>query len=79
MIRWRRFNFGEMLEFWSGGKVLATPHRVIGNDDERISIPLFFNPNHDANVAPNGAPPISAGEHLEQRYKETYVHLKKAI
>jgi len=71
-------NFGEMLEFWTGGKVVATPHRVIGTDDERISIPLFFNPNHDANVAPKGKVPISAGEHLEQRYKETYLHLQKA-
>ncbi len=71
-------NFGEMLEFWTGGKVKATPHRVVGTLDERISIPLFFNPNHDANVAPKGADPISAGDHLEQRYKETYIHLKDA-
>ena len=71
-------NFGEMLEFWTGGKVKATPHRVVGTNAERISIPLFFNPNYDANVAPEGEEPISAGDHLEQRYKETYVHLQKA-
>lgn len=71
-------NFGEMLEFWTAGKVKATPHRVIGTEAERISIPLFFNPNHDANVAPEGKQPISAGDHLEQRYKDTYVHLQKA-
>lgn len=37
-------NFGEMLEMWTGGAVRATPHRVIGGAEERISVPLFFNP-----------------------------------
>lgn len=71
-------NFGEMLEMWTGGRVRATPHRVRGTEDERISIPLFFNPNHDANVAPEGASPIMAGDHLATRFNETYLHLKKA-
>ncbi len=71
-------NFGEMLEMWTGGKVKATPHRVIGTDDERISVPLFFNPNHDADVSPVGVDkPIVAWEHLKKRYDETYVHLQK--
>ncbi|MGB6230226.1 MAG: 2OG-Fe(II) oxygenase family protein, partial [Litorimonas sp.] len=68
-------NFGEMLESWSGGRVLATPHRVIGGAAERVSIPLFFNPGHDANVAPPGAPPLLAGAHLSARYNETYLHI----
>ena len=72
-------NFGEMLEFWSGGAVRATMHRVIGTSDERISIPLFFNPAHDTNVAPPGSGrEISAGDHLARRYNETYMHLRKA-
>jgi isopenicillin N synthase-like dioxygenase len=69
-------NFGEMLEMWTGGQVRATPHRVIGGAQERISIPLFFNPVFDTNVAPDGAPPLSAGEHLSKRYQETYTHLQ---
>ncbi len=69
-------NFGEMLEMWTGGKVKATPHRVIGTQAERISIPLFFNPNHDANVAPARSEPIEAWAHLKKRYDETYVHLQ---
>lgn len=72
-------NFGEMLEMWTGGEVRATPHRVRGSLQERISVPLFFNPNHDADVAPLGAPePILAGAHLAKRFNETYLHLKKA-
>ena len=40
-------NFGEMLQMWTDGAVRATPHRVRGSDQERISVPLFFNPNYD--------------------------------
>ncbi|EAQ01442.1 probable oxidoreductase [Pseudooceanicola batsensis HTCC2597] len=71
-------NFGEMLEMWTGGQVRATPHRVRGTSDERISIPLFFNPNHDTNVAPLGSDRvILAGDHLARRFNETYLHLQK--
>lgn len=70
-------NFGEMLEFWTAGQVKATPHRVIGGARERISVPLFFNPSYDTNVAPpQSGETISAGQHLTQRYNETYVHLQ---
>lgn len=72
-------NFGEMLEMWTGGWVKATMHRVIGSKEERISVPMFFNPNHDTNVAPVGADkPILAGDHLKKRFDETYLHLKEA-
>jgi isopenicillin N synthase-like dioxygenase len=71
-------NFGAMLEMWMGGKIKATPHRVIGTNAERISVPLFFNPNHDADVAPIGSgQSIDARVHLKKRYDETYVHLQK--
>lgn len=70
-------NFGEMLEMWSAGRVRATPHRVIGTTKERLSIPLFFNPSFDANVAPEGAEAISAGDYLTLRYQQTYVHLSQ--
>ncbi|MEP1521634.1 2-oxoglutarate and iron-dependent oxygenase domain-containing protein [Ascidiaceihabitans sp.] len=71
-------NFGEMMEFWTAGDVKATPHRVVGGMHERISVPLFFNPTHDTNVAPPGSDQvISAGDHLAKRFEETYVHLQK--
>ncbi|WP_421907306.1 isopenicillin N synthase family dioxygenase [Mameliella sp.] len=70
-------NFGEMLEIWTGGRVKATLHRVRGSADERISVPLFFNPDWDTNVAPIGSGEmVSAGAHLERRFNETYLHLK---
>lgn len=71
-------NFGEMMEFWSDGVVRATPHRVVGGMAERISVPLFFNPSYEVNVAPIGSDKVVlAGDHLSQRYHETYVHLQK--
>lgn len=70
-------NFGEMLEFWTAGRVKATPHRVVGGTAERISVPLFFNPSYDTNVAPEGSDQvILAGDHLSARFRETYVHLQ---
>ena len=70
-------NFGEMMEIWSEGVIKATPHRVIGTDQERISVPLFFNPSVDTNIAPIGSgQTIRAGDHLARRFNETYVHLK---
>ena len=68
-------NFGEMLERWTGGAVRATPHRVVGGAAERVSAPLFLNPRFDVDVAPPGAPPVPAGEYLQRRYDETYLHL----
>ena len=70
-------NFGEMLEFWTSGVVKATPHRVKGGAEERLSVPLFFNPSYDTNVAPpDSGQVIRAGEHLARRFNETYIHLR---
>lgn len=71
-------NFGEMLEMWTKGRVKATLHRVKGTQEERISVPLFFNPNFDTNVAPMGSgETVLAGDHLAKRFQETYLHLQK--
>ncbi len=70
-------NFGEMLEIWTNGRVRATQHRVRGSAQERLSVPLFFNPDHDANVAPIGSGRVvQAGAHLQRRFNETYLHLQ---
>ncbi|WP_439142622.1 isopenicillin N synthase family dioxygenase [Pseudooctadecabacter sp.] len=70
-------NFGEMLEMWTAKRVVATPHRVVGGTAERMSIPLFYNPNADTNVAPIGSGDvIRAVDHLQARFDETYVHLQ---
>lgn len=72
-------NFGEMLQMWTEGRVVATPHRVIGGSHERISVPFFFNPRFDVNVAPWGHSDVMlAGDHLTRRYNETYLHRQEA-
>lgn len=68
-------NFGDMLEFWSGEKIKATPHRVYGNNNERFSIPFFFNPQFDTIISEKDN--IIAGEYLSRKYDTTYSHKKK--
>jgi isopenicillin N synthase-like dioxygenase len=80
-------NFGKLLERWTGGRVRATRHRVVGSGAERFSIPFFYEPAVDAVIAPLGPgesfAPVAYGDHLweattkfiEQR---GIAHLRKA-
>lgn len=52
-------NFGKLLENWTGGIVQATAHRVVAPGQERFSIPFFYEPRADAEIAPL---PIPGGE-----------------
>ncbi len=45
-------NFGKVLERWSGGRIKATQHRVIGSGQERMSIPFFYEARADAEIRP---------------------------
>jgi isopenicillin N synthase-like dioxygenase len=40
-------NIGELAQIFSGGYLLATPHRVKRPQDRRISLPVFYNPKLD--------------------------------
>lgn len=63
-------NFGQVLERWTGARIKATEHRVLGLDRERYSIPFFYEPRVDAEIAPlpiEGAEaftPFLFGDHL---------------
>ena len=63
-------NFGQVLERWTAGRIRATEHRVLGSDRERFSIPFFYEPRVDAEIAPlpiAGAEPFEPflfGDHL---------------
>lgn len=62
-------NIGDMLEIWSGGRYVSTPHRVTNRTGkQRYSFPYFMVPRHDVTVAPLVDPlpgfartPIAAG------------------
>ncbi len=45
-------NIGDMLDRMTGGLYRSTPHRVVRNTSghDRISIPLFFDPNFESHV-----------------------------
>lgn len=46
-------NIGDMLEFWTGGVLRSTPHRVRNPGlAERFSYPYFFDPNWNASLQP---------------------------
>ncbi len=59
-------NFGKLLERWTGGRIRATEHRVIGQagggtNRTRHSIPFFYEPRADARIAPLPLPPTFPG------------------
>ncbi|NNC58335.1 MAG: isopenicillin N synthase family oxygenase [Woeseiaceae bacterium] len=46
-------NIGDMLEIWSGGYFVSTPHKVVNSTGrERYSFPYFAVPRFDVRVAP---------------------------
>lgn len=49
-------NIGDLMALWTGGRWVSTMHRVVNpvhaDTSSRISIPFFFQPNHDALVEP---------------------------
>ena len=55
-------NFGALLARWTGGRIRATEHRVLGSDRERVSIPFFYEPRVDATIAPL---PLAGGPAFE--------------
>ena len=57
-------NIGEMLEYATGGYLIATNHRVVSPryPDDRISVPYFFNPSLDARLPLIELPPELAAQ-----------------
>ncbi|MEM7299592.1 MAG: 2-oxoglutarate and iron-dependent oxygenase domain-containing protein [Pseudomonadota bacterium] len=63
-------NIGDMIEVWSGGRFVSTPHRVVNRTGrERYSFPWFAVPRHDVMIEPLvdslpgfERPAISSGE-----------------
>ena len=63
-------NFGGLLSRWTDKRIRATLHRVLSSGEERFSIPFFFEPRPDTQIAPlpisNASPfrPFLFGDHL---------------
>ncbi|MEV4256051.1 2-oxoglutarate and iron-dependent oxygenase domain-containing protein [Spirillospora sp. NPDC049652] len=56
-------NIGDLMALWTGGRWVSTMHRVVNPEradaSSRLSVPFFFQPNHDAVVEP--MPPLVPG------------------
>ena len=78
-------NIGDMLSRWTNGRYASTIHRVVDasrGSAARLSVPFFFNPNADAEVAclatctdksnPPRHPPATAEAILAARYAKAF-------
>ena len=82
------FNIGDMLEAWSGGRFVATVHRVKNTGKERYSMPFFAATNYETVINPlvtadasSGSSKrynsISSGEHLLSQMLRDFPYLLK--
>ncbi|WP_158879451.1 isopenicillin N synthase family dioxygenase [Amycolatopsis anabasis] len=69
-------NIGDLMAFWTGGRWVSTLHRVVnperGNTSSRISIPFFYQPNHDASIEPLRTGRVTAGEWIANKMRRTF-------
>jgi isopenicillin N synthase-like dioxygenase len=45
-------NCGRLLSIWIGGRIIACTHRVLSPERQRFSIPFFYEPRLDWQIAP---------------------------
>jgi polar amino acid transport system ATP-binding protein len=70
-------NIGDMLDRMTGGLYKSTPHRVVRNTSgrDRLSFPLFFDPNFEARVQRiDGLAGSDALDDSAQRWDRANVH-----
>ncbi len=79
-------NIGDLLERWTNGRLPSTIHRVLNSSGkERLSIPIFFDPDSDAVIDPKDfklsqnqttLPPVRAGEYIAGKNRQNFLHYK---
>ena len=75
-------NIGDMLDRMTGGLYRSTPHRVVRNTSgrDRLSFPLFFDPNFHARVRPiDGLPKPAVVDDSATRWDRANVHAFNGI
>ncbi|WP_404478860.1 isopenicillin N synthase family dioxygenase [Novosphingobium sp. BL-52-GroH] len=68
-------NTGEWLNQLTNGRYLATPHRVEAPTEDRISMPVFINPNDEAvnDPVPGAVPPGEARKYPPRGWHEFFL------
>jgi len=75
-------NIGDMLDHMTGGWYRSTPHRVVRNTSghDRLSFPLFFDPNFFARVQRiEGLPAVPDPDDSASRWDQANVHAFNGI
>lgn len=93
--QWRRvlphpdsftINIGDMMQVWSNDRYIAPLHRVLAaREAERFSAPFFYNPPHEALIAPvptTGRPgytPLGWGDFRRRRFQGDFADTGKEV
>ncbi|MCH4247169.1 MAG: isopenicillin N synthase family oxygenase [Acinetobacter populi] len=82
-------NVGDMTEALSGGRFIATSHRVRKVKEERYAFPLFFACDYDVIIEPlpqfstpesrQKYPPLKAGQHLFEMSAKGFKYMKRMV
>ena len=71
-------NIGDMMQRWTNGRFVSTPHRVANRTGRgRFSVPFFVNPDYDATIAPAFGgealyEPLACGPYIEAAYRAAW-------
>ncbi|GAA0947837.1 isopenicillin N synthase family dioxygenase [Nonomuraea longicatena] len=69
-------NIGDLMAMWTGGRWVSTMHRVVnpeqGDTSSRLSLPFFYQPDHDALVEPPGAAAVVAGDWMAAKLRKLF-------
>ena len=82
-------NIGDLLERWTNGRLKSTIHRVLNTSGkDRLSIPVFVDPNSDAWIDPRDfetsknesiLPPVKAGEYISGKNHRNFLHYARQM